>query len=51
VNAVDMGHYDSEKLIMGEFKRIIEEQFGESITVELFGSSTECMRVFSMDTP
>ncbi len=45
--AVDMGHYDSEKLIMNEFKRILLDEFGKVLSVDIYGESTEFMRVFS----
>jgi dinuclear metal center YbgI/SA1388 family protein len=43
---VDIGHFDSEKFIMEAFRSVIEEDFGNSITVDTFDDSTEYMRVF-----
>ncbi len=43
---VDIGHFDSEKFIMERFKDVIEEDFGGSVTVDVFDEPTEYMRVF-----
>lgn len=45
--SVDIGHFDSEKFIMAAFQKVIEESFGDSVTVDTFDESTEYMRVFA----
>lgn len=44
---VDIGHFDSEKFIMEAFKRTIEGDFAELVTVDTFDESTEYLKVYA----